>query len=198
MNNEVYEFTFERGQLMKVVGGLVSLVLLVFCAGLLVGVSYQLQIAAPVLMVENKEAQPPAAAPAPVAEIVAPAVEPTVESSSMAVEEADSEDLEMDPDLPAIDPAPNTVAAALAREADELFAVQLGAFLQSHNAGVFAREVAAKGYEADIIEREDSRGRTWYLVRHGSFADRSQAVAAAVKLHVREGFEAVVRPSKSM
>jgi cell division septation protein DedD len=192
--NEHYEFSFERGQLMKLAGGLLSLVLLVFSAGLLVGLSYQIQGVEPAFLVENQKPQPTPVAKPVVAE-PAPVVEtPATDLSEEAIEAA------IDPDLPAIDPADSKVAAASAVHPidDDTFAVQLGAFLQSQNAGVFARKIAAKGYETDIVAKEDSKGRTWYLVRHGSFSDRSEATAVAVRLHVREGFDAVVRPANQM
>jgi cell division protein FtsN len=145
--------------------------------------------------VENQKPQaaPVAALPAPVREQVkeTPAPEKTEEKREAAI----------DPNLPAIDPADDkeAVGSAAVHQNDEgAFAVQLGAFLQSQNAGVFARRIAAKGYDANIVAREDSKGRTWYLVRHGSFSDRSEASAVAVRLHDREGFDAVVRPSNTM
>jgi cell division protein FtsN len=193
--NEVYEFSFERRQLMKLLGGVLSLGLLVFCAGLLVGVSYQIQNAAPAFLVEKQKPQPE-----PVKAPLSPVVAPANETSDADKTEEEIE-ATIDPDLPAIDPADEKTAiasAAVHQSDEETFAVQLGAFLQSQNAGVFARKIAAKGYEADIVAKEDSKGRTWYLVRHGSFVDRSEATAVAVRLHVREGFDAVVRPANTM
>jgi cell division protein FtsN len=193
--NEVYEFQFERGQLMKLVGGLLSLVLLVFCAGALVGVAYQLSYVMPALLAEAEDrGRQQATHAAPVVAAKQPAA--AAESADTTPKEA-----AVEPVTPAIDPADLPAIEAPAEQAaaihDETFAVQFGAFLQSQNAGVLARQIAAKGYDADIIAREDSRGRTWYLVRHGAFPDRAKATAAAVELQARAGFDAVVRPANS-
>jgi cell division protein FtsN len=193
--NEVYEFQFERRQLTKLVGGLLSLVLLVFCAGALVGVAYQLSYVMPALLAEAEDrGRQQATVPPPV---VAASLPAAVADSPETTLEAPA----IDPVAPAIDPADLPAIEAPAEQAavinDETFAVQFGAFLQSQNAGVLARQIAAKGYDADIIAREDSRGRTWYLVRHGAFPNRAKATAAAVELQARAGLDAVVRPANS-
>lgn len=196
MKNEVYEFSFERRQLVKVVGGLLSLVLLVFCAGLLVGVAFQLHQAGPALMAEATAPQP-APAPAPVVEEIAQAVEPE-ETAGAPVAEEFVETNGIDPDRPAIE-VDEVVEAEVPRpRSSETFAVQVGAFLQSENAGILAKRLTKKGYETGVVLHEDSRGRMWYLVRSGAFSRRAEAVAVAVRIHDREGLDAVVRPSNSM
>lgn len=197
MKNEVYEFSFERRQLMKVIGGLLSLVLLVFCAGLLVGVAFQLHQAGPALMAEATPPQPAPAAPAPAAEAIAQVVEPA-EIAAEPVAEPFAETNGIDPDRPALE-ADEIVETEVPRpRSSETFAVQVGAFLQSENAGVLAKRLTKRGYEAGVVLHEDSRGRMWYLVRSGAFSRRAEAVAVAVRLHDREGLDAVVRPSNSM
>jgi cell division protein FtsN len=201
--NETYEFEFHRMQLMKVVGGLLSLVILVFCAGLLVGVGLQLRQSAPELVAQTALPSLPGAVPA-AAPIVTPPPAPVSEEDKPAVEAPDGE-ASFDPDLPAIDDKPAAVAVRSPIERPQpavavpgLFAVQFGAFLQSENAGVLAKRLTAKGYGAAVVAREDSQGRTWYLVRYGAFPNRAQAAAAAVEVKARESVDAVVRPSDSM
>jgi DedD protein len=191
--NETYEFSFERSQLMKVIGGLLSLVLLVFCAGFLVGVALQARQPAPTLVAQ---ATPQPVTPAPILAappIVAPPEEPVADEDRPAVEASD-DTATVDTEPPAVESAEAKPAASDAGK----FAVQFGAFLQSKNAGILAKRLTEKGYLSDVVAREDSHGRTWYLVRYGAFQNRTEATAAAVELKTRESLDAVVRPTNSM
>jgi cell division septation protein DedD len=198
--NKSYEFSFERGQLIKFVGGLMSLVLLMFFAGFLVGVGVPLNEAPAVFVVQGP--QPPYRPELPLTAGVLP-VEPVVEEVAELAEE----------DLPALDPADDAYgeqaieeepqAAAIVEEVRPpvipgQFAVQLGAFLSRRNADALARRLTVVGYEVDVVVREDSHGRPWYLVRYGLFPNRAEASAVAVDLKNREKFDALVRPSGSM
>ena len=195
-----YEFSFERGQLFKVVGGLVSLVLLVFFAGLLTGLMVQMQEPSAALLAEVPPPQP-VAVPAPPPLVVE--VEPVAQEDQPAVE-SDDDKAAIDADQSAVEEDKPAVAAA--NESDDQvqpgipgkFAVQLGAFLQADNAGILAKKLEKRGYEVDIVPRQDSHGRTWYLVRYGIFPNRAEATAVAVELKFRENLEALVRPSNSM
>jgi len=195
-----YEFSFERGQLFKVVGGLVSLVLLVFFAGLLTGLMVQMQEPSATLFAEVPPPQP-VAVPAPPPLVVE--VEPVAQEDQPAVE-SDDDKAAIDADQSAVEEDRPAVAAA--NESDDQvqpgipgkFAVQLGAFLQADNAGILAKKLEKRGYEVDIVPRQDSHGRTWYLVRYGIFPNRAEATAVAVELKFRENLEALVRPSNSM
>jgi cell division protein FtsN len=195
--SETYEFSFERSQLLKVIGGLLSLVLLVFCAGFLVGIALQVRQPAPTLVAQTTQ---PQSAPAPAAVaaslIVALPEEPVADEDRPAVDASD-DTAAAGPDLPAVEAA-NAVEAKPAASDPGKFAVQFGAFLQSENAGILAKRLTAKGYLSDVVAREDSHGRTWYLVRYGAFTNRTDAAAAAVELKTRESVDAVVRPANSM
>jgi cell division septation protein DedD len=197
--NKIYEFSFERGQLMKFVGGLTSLVLLVFFAGFLTGVGLPLNEAPAVILVQGP--QPPYRPDQPLAAGILPE-QPAIEEVAAVADE----------DLPAIDPADSVddqpaieepeveVAAAEQVEApiERGFAVQLGAFLSRQNADLLARKLVRAGYEADVVIREDSHGRPWFLVRYGLFPNRAEASAVAIQIKNRDNFEAFVRPSGTM
>src|SRR6266852_4025463 len=100
--NETYEFSFERGQLIKVIGGILSLVVLVFCAGLLVGVALEFREPAPMLVAQSKQLSPQTVAvPVPPVSVNSPA-EP-VNSEETAVVAADDDDAAIDPNQPAIE-----------------------------------------------------------------------------------------------
>jgi cell division septation protein DedD len=182
--SKTYEFSFERGQLMRLIGGIVSLVLLVFSAGFLAGLALEMGQPTPVLIAQF----PPAALPAHA--LIAPEDLPAIEPAFEEFAAIETEDLE------ALDPVESPEPAAPAIPGK--YAVQLGAFLSEKNAGSMLRELKAKGYNADVVPMPDSQGRTWYLVRFGVFPNRTEASAVAVELQTREQLDALVRPSGSM
>jgi cell division septation protein DedD len=196
--NETYEFAFQRGQLIKFVGGLLSLVVLVFSAGLLTGIALQMREAPPTLVAQTEPHPQPVSAPvlaAPV--LVTPPPAPVADEDKPAIEPSSDEASQIDENAPAVEDTPAESKSAELAEAGK-FAVQFGAFLRRENAGVLARTLTRKGYDADVVEREDSHGRTWYLVRYGLFSNRAEATAAAVELKARENLDALVRPTNSM
>jgi cell division septation protein DedD len=203
--NETYEFSFERGQLIKVIGGILSLVVLVFCAGLLVGVALEFHEPMPTLVAQSKQLSPQTVAvPAPPV-LVSPPADP-VNSEETAAVAADDDDAAIDPNQPAVEEKEDKADKSAVKTSDEpaqpgipgRFAVQLGAFLQPDNAEVLSRKLLARGYDADVVVREDSHGRMWYLVRYGIFSNRSEASAIAFQFKSRENLDALVRPSNSM
>ena len=196
--NKTYEFSFERGQFLKFIGGLAALVLLIFCAGFLAGLALEMGQPAPILVAQF----PPALVPAHalIAPEDLPAIEPVAEQladlapeDQPAVEGPEVEEDEAPAAVQAIQPPP-PAAGPLGGK----FAVQLGAFLSERNAGSMLREIKAKGYEADVVSMPDSQGRTWFLVRFGLYPNRAEASAAATDLQSREQLDALVRPSGSM
>jgi cell division protein FtsN len=196
--NETYEFAFERGQLFKVVGGLLSLIVLVFSAGLLTGVALQMREAPPTLVAQAQPQPQPMPTPALAAPVlVAPAAEAVADEDKPAVEASSDEASEIDENAPAVEDTPAESKVADSVDAGR-FAVQFGAFLRRENAGVLVKTLSHKGYDAGVVEREDSHGRTWYLVRYGVFSNRAEATAAALELKARENLDALVRPSNSM
>jgi len=62
------------------------------------------------------------------------------------------------------------------------FAVQVGAFKVKENAYRLADRLKNKGYEVEVVQREDSAHQLWYLVRVGRYADRAHAGSVAAKL----------------
>ena len=198
--NEIYEFSFKRGQLMKVFGGVLSLVVLVFCAGLLVGVAIEFREPMPTLVAQSTQPSPqPVAVEVPAVTVDPPAADAAPEEAVAAPGDGDDEEAAIDPDKPAVE---DTTAQAVAEPAESgipgRFAVQLGAFLQSRNAEILSKKLLAKGYDADVVVREDSHGRMWYLVRYGIFQNRTEATAIASEFKSRENLDALVRPSNSM
>jgi cell division protein FtsN len=72
--------------------------------------------------------------------------------------------------------------------------VQLGVFKDSGNAGRLAKRVRGQGFSVQVasvsrsedgLPTRDAAGTTYYLVRAGSFADRTRAIAARDDLKAR-------------
>jgi cell division protein FtsN len=195
--NEKYEFSFDRGPLTKLIAGIASLVVLIFVAGILTGIVFSFRAPAAALVARAEQPLPkaPASVPAPVlstpvTESLPPVSAPDVnedDEPAVAPDEAVAENEAV------VKPAPAAPPSEIAS-----FAVQLGAFRQQDNAGVLTRRLAAKGYDAEIVKREDTRGRIWFLVRYGAFSNRAEATAVATELRSQDNLEALVRPINSM
>jgi cell division protein FtsN len=195
---KTYEFAFERSQLIQFVGGLTSLVVLVFVAGFLIGVGLPLNEAPAVLVVQAP--QPPYRPELPLTAGEIPAGPVQEQVAAIAVEDLPA--VEGDPYEPVFADQDAEAVAANEEPAEPIisgkFAVQLGAFLSKRNAESLTRKLSTAGYDVSVVVREDSHGRNWYLVRFGLFPSRAEATAVAVDLKARENFEALVRPSGSM
>src|ERR1700722_5074810 len=157
--NKTYDYSFERTQLTKVIAGLVSLVVLVFCAGVLSGIVFQSLGSAPTLVVQVTPPPPritPSSTPSPVMD---PVLASVADENTPAVESDD--EAAVDPDRPAVEErAEKTKKEEIAPAAEAEFAqpstpggfaVQLGAFLQRDHAGILAKTLARKGYNADVV-----------------------------------------------
>ena len=203
---KTYDFSFERTQLTKVIAGLVSLVVLVFCAGVLIGIVLQSIGPAPTLVVQVVQPPPKITPPINTSSATDPVLASVADENTPAVESDD--EAAVDPDRPAVEERVEKAKKEESPKAAEAefeqpstpgsFAVQLGAFLQRDHAGILAKSLAGKGYNADVVAFEDSHGRTWYLVRFGMFPSRSEASAMALELRSQANLNALVRPSNSM
>ena len=205
--SRIYEFAFQRRDLIKIVTGSLALGLLLFAAGLLSGLGWQvMQQPAPVVVAnlslpdEIKQQidlcfVPPQ--PVAIAWEDIPAIDPADEAAEAAAKAQEAEEAEE----AAVVPRPaggNLAQAALAGRSRSEFAVQLGAFLQNENAQALSRRLEERGYDADVVPMEGAQGRTWYLVRFGAYETRTEALMAASEFKNREGLDALVRQSDSM
>jgi hypothetical protein len=77
------------------------------------------------------------------------------------------------------------------------FTIQMGAFSSKANADRLAAKFKGQDIEAYVASGKDSRGRTLYYVRSGSFDSREKARAAADRVKKVSGSAAIVtRPGK--
>lgn len=208
--SRIYEFAFQRRDLIKIATGVSALGILLFAAGLLSGLGWQgAEQPAPVIIAnlslpENIKQQIELCVvpqqPVAIAWEDIPAVDPADENAAAASEAEVAAAVEA-VEAVAIAPRPAVLkqaqAAPRGRSRSE-FSVQLGAFLQSENALALSRRLDQRGYNADVVPMEGARGRTWYLVRFGVFETRTEALMAAAEFKNLEGIDALVRQSDSM
>ena len=189
----MYNFLFDRKSLILLLSGLGLTGLLLFFAGLLVGVQVGLPTqasytpprlpAAP--KVPAKAALPESQPCTPCAELAVAPPEPT--APEVPVEEA----------APAPEPVPPAVEAPqvqlAALPADEAaFTLQVGAFRKAENSDKVIRDLASRGYQPYVVALKGSRSRVLHTVRVGRYADRGEAQKAATELRERSGIAAVV------
>ena len=184
----MYNFLFDKKSLVLLLAGLGLTGLLLFFAGLLVGVQVGLPTqasytpprlpAAP--KVPAKAALPESQPCKPCAELaVVPPAAPA--APEVPVEEA----------APEPEPVPPVQVAAL--PADEAaFTLQVGAFRKAENSDKVIRDLASRGYQPYVVALKGSRSRVLHTVRVGRYADRGEAQKAATELRQREGIAAVV------
>lgn len=176
------EFSLSRKNLILFLVSVAALSLLLFAAGVLVGISISLPEGMSEEMIEA-EPMPPDPGP-PVEDIDLPVA---VTPPETVPEEAPSIGTEA------------VGAGAQVEGADVLpFTLQVGAFGQAGNAEKFAETLREKGYDAYVYSAVDDRGRQWHCVRVGHYAARQEAVQAAAEFKARENTEAIARPSDSL
>jgi len=77
------------------------------------------------------------------------------------------------------------------------YSLQAGAFLNLNNAKKMKKNLAAKGFDSDILVLKDSKDRTWHLVRSGTYKTETEANNARSILNQKMKLKSVVRPSDS-
>jgi type II secretory pathway predicted ATPase ExeA len=74
------------------------------------------------------------------------------------------------------------------------YSIQVGAFLYKDNAIKMASILGKKGYSANIVIFNDTKGRVWHTVRIGEYASRSVAKKHARDFSSKQGLDSTVRP----
>jgi cell division septation protein DedD len=194
-----YEFSLKKSSAWILAGGLAVAGALVFTAGILVGlnmgagslaIARSTQVQSATKPIEAKLIEPKilqkAAPPTPPkieAATPAPAPKPAVaEAKPEAVQAA----------VPAAKPAETDA------EAEDVYAVQVGAFLDADNAASLVDDLKDRGYKATTIKGMDSRRRVWTAVRVGQFKDLHSASRFAADFTGKEQIQALVRPSATL
>lgn len=87
--------------------------------------------------------------------------------------------------------APAAVAAAVLSDTGR-FAVQVGAYRERLNSDAMVQKLAARGFEAYVVEIQRDGQPPLFAVRVGRFGDRASAVKTATSLRSRAGVSVVV------
>ena len=78
---------------------------------------------------------------------------------------------------------------------DRSLTVQSGAFLGQANAERMKARLLENGFDARIMVLKDTKNRTWYLVRSGTYTNSDQARKALAAIQEKLGITPVVRPA---
>jgi tetratricopeptide (TPR) repeat protein len=89
---------------------------------------------------------------------------------------------------------PGNKKTSISSPGETTYTLQVGAFTKKANAENLLNKCIEKGYEATIIERNDTKGRTWTLVLIGTFNTRSQADKYRQSIQSDLGSEIIIRP----
>jgi len=76
------------------------------------------------------------------------------------------------------------------------WSIQSGAFRVKENAFRLKNKLRESGFDTRVIQLEDSKGRPWYLVRSGFYADK-QTAEKAVPQYKKIGLTSVVQPAET-
>jgi DedD protein len=202
-----YEFSLDRKATVTLSAGSLVLIILVFVAGILTGVTWQsnqdliafqklparVPKASAVIQPPAPQQSAPAAPPSPAATMAAtPAPTPTPAAS---------------PDPPAAEPAATATSAAAPQSTQAAasgtvpavpnlqLAVQVGAFLERANAEKLAAELKEEGYSPQIVQNGNA-SKQWNLVRVGPYQDWDEAAEIASVLSRDLPSPAVVQPMR--
>jgi cell division protein FtsN len=74
----------------------------------------------------------------------------------------------------------------------QAYQVHLGAFRDAQAAERLRSIVSNQGFEIAIVERPLGNGETWLLAVSGDFADRTEALRLAARLHGEIGIDPLV------
>lgn len=75
------------------------------------------------------------------------------------------------------------------------YALQAGAFLNPANADKMNARLTQNGFDSRILMLQDSRDRTWYLVRSGKYTNRDGAQKACLAIKQALGIKTLIRPA---
>lgn len=85
-----------------------------------------------------------------------------------------------------------------ATDAEQGYAIQVGAYRNKVYADTQVNTLKQRGYDAYIYKVTDAQQRSFYMVRFGDFATRQTAAEAVVDFRDKENIEAVIVRSGAM
>jgi DedD protein len=173
-----YDLSFDKRSATLLAACGAAIALLLVAAGVLIGIRHN---------------------PAPIES--APSIPAAVPTPAAARDQAQTSGAAPKPSAPVapspfVTPAIPPASASDARPAASPdFTLQLGAFKEQANAQGKVKDLKEKGVTANVVSVQDIAGVTWYAVRSGSYANVSEASAAARDLRRSSQEQVIVRPS---
>jgi DedD protein len=198
-----YEFSLDRKATVTLSASSLVLIILVFVAGILTGVTWQsnqdlaalrklpasVPKATAVIQPPAPQQSAPAAPPSPAAAIAAtPGPAPTPAASP-----GPPEPIAAEPAATATSAAAPQSAQVAASVPNLQLAVQVGAFLERANADKLAAQLKEEGYSPQIVQNGHAP-KQWNFVRVGPYQDWDEAAEIASVLSRDLPTPAVVRP----
>ncbi|MCZ6632864.1 MAG: SPOR domain-containing protein [bacterium] len=180
-----YNFSLNNRHISAVTVGLCAVGVLIFVAGVLVGVYLQLP---------ELEAR---TAVMPEAEVpVEPEVARTTKQFAVPDYGPDDETLELEIEASASTGVSGLTASYPVER--NPFTVQVGAFWKPRNAERLYEALWKKGYAPHIFSAWDTKNRLWHCVRIGYYKDRTSARREMNRFMAKQKKEAIIRPSDTL
>jgi len=213
-----YRFAFDRNKLIMLLGGAVLSGVLMFAAGILIGLALTAPSRSELAMlraqnVAQQAAVKAAAQPPP----VQPPIQPAAQTlAAVAPPQVQAQAALAPPPVMAptvVIPAVQTAAAPTVTAADfssasglgtaipaekDVFSLQIGAYPDAKAARELQTDLRERGYPAAIFSGVDSERKEWHAVRIGGFATLGKASAAAAAFTGKERLQALIRPSDTL
>ncbi len=169
-------YHFSRKHLAALAVCLALLILFSFSAGLVAGVGLWMPTRQELAMLKhNRPEQAARISLAPPPAVLAP-----VEPPAAPLKEQ-----------PAPDPA-STEAQG------DLFALQVGSFLDPKNARQLQADLKDRGYNTNVVTALDAEQREWHVVRMGAYKTLESAARAAAEFSGKERINALVRRASTL
>ena len=187
----MFNFVFDKKSFALLITGLTLAGVLLFFAGLLVGVNSglptgsQVAYTPPPVLVKDPCPNPQPAAPAPPEPEPTPQVArqeppPVIEEEPPPVQTAS---------LPEPEPEPAETGP---------YSVQVGAFRSKENSDAVVRDLESRGYEPFVVPLTTRQRNVLHTVRIGRYTTREEALDAAADLREHEKLDTIIQRSREL
>lgn len=198
----MYDFSLDRKRIILLVSGVVLAAILLFVAGLTVGLARSGESHSRAQASRPAQPQPRAQVPSPAAPVNQEATTAAAQSSPIASAASlapRQEAATAASRLHAAHAQPKPVAARPAPSANAhhekergAWFLQAGAFSRESNARTLQKRLMQSGYPAEV-QRRQAGSRDWYVVTVGHYASEESATNAAHRIEQRLGVHPAVR-----
>jgi cell division septation protein DedD len=191
-------YEFSRKRLAALACCLILLVVFSFSAGLVAGIGLWMPTREELAILRHKPGEETAhVSPRPVQP--APPVQPPPTRPAEPAANSSPQPEAAAPVQSLAAPQPEQPSHELASTAEgDLFALQVGSFLDPKNARQLQSDLKDRGYNASVITALDADQREWHVVRMGSYKTLESAGQAAADFSGKERINALVRRANAL